>query len=211
MNVGNVTGATYKWLVAPANGTTTNLAAITGNQATIVWDGPVGNYTLDVQVTDGNGCLSEPISQTVEILVPGDLVFAAAFPSTTTCSDLAGGAEGSVPGHSASTFKITYAGNSNLQSANITIKNPAGKYIGLNGTELANQTAPGVTVNNTAADKEIELSVTDSWENNTGASVNFEVTLISAVTTDNATVSANTATDVKRTITVSPKPVIAFE
>lgn len=211
MNVGNATGATYKWTVTPASGTTTNLAGITGNQATIVWNGPVGNYVLAVQVTDGNGCLGEPISQNVEILAPGDLIFASNYPGTIVCSDLAGSTEGSVPAHSTSSFRITYAGAVNLLSANITIKNPSGVFVGLNGSPMANQAAPEITIANTNADKEIVFDVTDSWENTTAANVLFNISLVSAKTTDNSVIAANPVSDVKRTITVSPKPVIVFE
>jgi len=210
MNVGNATGATYKWAVTPANGTSTNLSGVTGNSATIKWDGPVGLYSVAVQVTDGNGCLSEAINQNMEILAPGDLIFAAALPGTQTCSDLAGG-EGSVPAHSQSSFRITYAGAANLNSANITVKNPAGLFVDLSGAVLANQLNPQITVANNAADKAIDFNVADSWENSTGANVQFEIVLVSAITSDLSTIVADVTSDVKRTVTVLPKPVIAFE
>lgn len=208
--MGNATGATYQWSVSPANGTTTNLTGVSGDTATIVWDGPAGLYSVLVQVTDGNGCLSEPISQDMEILAPGNLIFAADYPNTQTCSDLAGG-EGSVPAHSASSFRITYAGAVNLSSANITIKNPEGVFVGLDGSVLANQAAPELMIANAQADKEILFDVTDSWENTTAGNVNFEIQLVSAKTTDNSDITADPLSDVTRTITVSPKPVIAFE
>lgn len=211
MNVGQANGATYQWSVSPATGTSTDLSTVSGDTATIVWDGPVGIYTLAVQVTDGNGCLSEPISQTVEILAPGDLIFAANYPNTVICSDLAGGTEGSSPAHSASSFRITYAGAANLQSANVTVKNPAGIYVGLDGVVLANQGAPEITIPNTQADKEIIFEVTDAWENNTSGNTSFEIKLLSAVTSDNSVITADPASDVIRTITVMSKPVIAFE
>lgn len=211
LNVGNATGATYQWSVSPANGTTTDLTGVSGDTATIVWDGPVGMYSVLVQVTDGNGCLSEPISQDMEILAPGDLIFASNFPSTVVCSDLAGGNEGSAPAHSTSSFRITYAGAVNLSSANITIKNPAGFFVGLDGSVLANQAAPELTIANAQADKEIVFDVTDSWENTIAGNVLFEISLISAKTTDNSEITADPLSDVNRTITVSPKPVIAFE
>ncbi len=210
MNVGQSVGATYSWAVVPASGTTTNMAAIAGNSATILWDGPVGVYSVVVQVTDGNGCLSEPITQSMEILAPGNLIFAAALPGTQTCSDLAGG-EGSVPGHSESLFRITYAGDANLTSAQVTVKNPEGVYVDLNGTVLSNQLNPQITVANDASDKAIDFNVTDSWENTSTANVEFEITIISALTSDNSTIIADSASDIKRTITVLPKPVIAFE
>jgi hypothetical protein len=211
MNVGQANGATYQWSVSPATGTSTDLSAVSGDTATIIWDGPVGNYTLAVQVTDGNGCLGEPISQTVEILVPGDLVFAANYPNTIVCSDLAGGSEGSSPAHSLSSFRITYEGTANLQSANITIKNPEGVYVGLDGVVLANQDAPEITIPNAQADKEIIFEVTDAWENTSAGNTSFEIKLLSAVTTDNSVITADPSSEVTRTVTVLPKPVIAFE
>lgn len=211
MNVGQANGATYQWSVTPATGTSTDLSTVSGDTATIIWDGPVGNYTLAVQVTDGNGCLSEPISQTVEILAPGDLIFAANYPNTIVCSDLAGGSEGSSPAHSASSFRITYAGAANLQSANVTVKNPAGVYVGLDGLVLANQSAPEITIPNTQADKEIIFEVADTWENTSVGNSSFEIKLLSAVTTDNSVITADPLSEVTRTVTVLPKPVIAFE
>jgi hypothetical protein len=177
LNVGNATGATYQWNVSPANGTTTNLTGVSGDTATIVWDGPVGLYSVLVQVTDGNGCLSEPISQDMEILAPGDLIFASSYPGTIVCSDLAGGNEGSVPAHSTSSFSITYAGAVNLSLANITIKNPAGVFVGLDGSVLANQAVPELTIANAEADKEIVFDVTDSWENTTSGNINLKFNL----------------------------------
>ena len=211
MNVGQANGATYQWSVSPATGTSTDLSTVSGDTATIVWNGPFGNYTLAVQVTDGNGCLSEPISQTVEILAPGDLVFAANYPNTVICSDLAGGTEGSSPAHSASSFRITYAGAANLLSANVTVKNPAGVYVGLDGLALANQSSPEITIPNTQADKEIIFEVADTWENTFVGNSSFEIKLLSAVTTDNSVITADPLSEVTRTVTVLPKPVIAFE
>lgn len=210
MNVGESVGATYSWAVVPASGTTTDMMAFTGNTATIFWDGSVGQYSVTVQVTDGNGCLSETINQDMEILAPGDLIFAAVLPNTQTCSDLTDG-EGSVPGHSQSLFRITYAGNANLASAKVTVKNPAAIFVDLDGTVLADQANPEITIANDAADKAIDITVSDSWENNTGANVRFEITLVSALTSDNSTIIADSTSDVTRTATVLPKPVIAFE
>ena len=209
--MGQPSGAVYQWSVSPATGTSTNLAAITGDTATIIWDGPVGIYSLLVQVTDGNGCLSEQISQGLEILTPGELIFSAGYTNTIVCSDLAGGNEGSVPAHTQSSFLITYTGTVNLLSANITIKNPGGNYVDLNGVVLANQGMPEITVSNAEADKDIAFSVGDSWENNSAANALFEIVIVSGRTADNTEINANPVNDVTRNITVLPKPVIEFE
>ncbi|KJF44341.1 T9SS type B sorting domain-containing protein [Draconibacterium sediminis] len=64
---GNPDGAVYSWKLEPSVGTSTNLQALTGPTATILWDGPEGTYTLYTTVTDGNGCAADTISQIVEI------------------------------------------------------------------------------------------------------------------------------------------------
>lgn len=211
LNAGEAEGATYSWVVAPSNGTSTDLTAITGNTATIVWDGPVGFYFVTVEVTDGNGCISESISQRMDILASGDLIFAAALPSTQTCSDLANGSDGSVPGQSESLFRIIYGGGANLASANVTVKNPDGFYTDLEGTVLANQENPEITIANAETDKQIDFTVTDSWENTTNGNAIFEIELLSALTSDNLVVNADSDNDVERTITVLTKPEIEFQ
>ena len=211
MLTGNPGAATYAWEVTPAAGTSTSLAGVTDSTATIVWDGPPGVYTLWVSVIDGNGCLGEQISREVEILAPGDLVFAAAMPSTIICSDLAGGAEGSAEPHTQSHFQVVYEGESNLASATFTIQNPAGQYVDAAGSVLANQGSPEITVDNDGDDNAIDLAVADAWENAGSAEVQFTVTLVSVTTVDSAVIAADPETDVVRTITVLPKPVIAFD
>jgi len=198
-------------LVTPANGTSTNLASIVGNNAEIIWDGFVGLYTLSVQVVDGNGCLSEFISQEIEIVSPGDLVFASSFPNTLVCSDLVGGIDGSVPEHSQSLFRVTYAGDANLVSAQITIENPNGDFVGLDGVILPDQQNAQIKIDNVETDKEIDFAVSDLWENNASQLIDFEIKLISALTADQVEIMAVSGTDVVRTITVLTKPAIEFK
>jgi gliding motility-associated-like protein len=62
----------YKWSLSPETGTTTDLNSISGPSAPILWNGPPGYYSLQVQVKDGDGCISETISQQVLILEPLD-------------------------------------------------------------------------------------------------------------------------------------------
>jgi hypothetical protein len=207
---GKAQNAVYSWLVSPATGTSTNMELVTDSTTNIVWDGPPGIYTLTVNVIDGNGCMSEQINKKVEILTPGELIFEAVMPSTTVCSDLAGGVKGSAPPHSESLFRVVYAGEKNLVSATFTLKNPEGKFVGLNGAALPDQAHPEVTVENKNEDKSIEIAVSDGWENTGESNVQFTVTLISARTTDTAVIITEPGTDVVRNITVLPKPVIEF-
>ena len=79
---GNPLNAVYHWYVEPTGGTTTNLSQISGTSATIHWDGSPGGYTLYVSVDDGNGCVSETISQHVEVTGPSDFYLSAGRDTT---------------------------------------------------------------------------------------------------------------------------------
>ena len=211
MNIGESNSAEYTWLVIPVNGTSTDIGSIVKDSARILWDGPVGFYTLSVQAVDGNGCLSETITRQIEIIEAGDLVFDTSYPNTIVCSDLAGGTDGSDPPHSESIFNITYNGNANLISAKITVRNPDGDYVDLNGTVLPDQNNPEIKIDNRESDKQIEFSVADSWENNTGATVTYSIKLISGITSDNQEIKAVPSTDIERSVSVLQKPVIEFK
>lgn len=207
---GRAENAVYSWEVSPATGTSTNVVAVTDSAATIVWDGLPGIYTLTVSVIDGNGCISEQISKEVEIIRSGNLIFAAGYPSTTICSDLAGDMKGSSLSHSESLFQVVYGGEANLASATVTIQNPDGEFTGLDGTVLPNQENQEITLENNREDKTIDLAISDTWENTGSTEVQFTVTLVSAVTSDGAEIVANSETDIVRSIIVLPKPVIGF-
>jgi hypothetical protein len=211
LKTGEPVGAMYSWSVIPVTGTTTNLLMVTENTATIVWDGEPGMYTLSVQVTDGNGCISETISQNVEILEAGSTVFTAALPGTVVCSDLAGSQNGSASETGLSFFRIIYNGDANLTSAGISVKNPEGIFVDLDGSIVPDQTNPAVNITNTAGNKEMEFAVADSWENNSTEKVEFEIVLHRILTSDNSELTVNIVADTKRTITVLPKPVVEFE
>jgi gliding motility-associated-like protein len=67
MIIGKAENSLYQWSLNPANGTSSDLGAINGPSANVLWDGPPGFYTLLVSVSDGNGCSSETISQQIQI------------------------------------------------------------------------------------------------------------------------------------------------
>jgi hypothetical protein len=211
MNIGETNSAQYTWLVTPANGTSTDIGSVVADSAHILWDGPVGIYSLSVQAVDGNGCLSETIIRQIEIIKAGDLIFDSNYPNTIVCSDLAGGTDGSDPPHSESIFNITYNGNANLLSAKITVRNPDGDFVDLSGAVLPDQNNPEIEIDNPETDKQIEFSVADSWENNTGANVTFSIKLISGITSDNLEITAEPSIDIERSVTVLQKPVIEFK
>ncbi len=81
--LGESVNAKYSWNVQPPIGTSTNLSNIVGDTATVLWDGPLGSYTLDVFLTDGNNCVSEPIIQEIEIIEVGKTTINAGADGTT--------------------------------------------------------------------------------------------------------------------------------
>ncbi len=84
---GNKINARYYWSVTPAEGTSTNLDAIEKDTASVLWDGPPGNYSLYVYTTDGNGCGSDTIVQQIKIIEVGDIVMTAGRDTTIgTCN-----------------------------------------------------------------------------------------------------------------------------
>lgn len=79
--------ANYSWSIDPPEGTKTDLSTFKGDSALILWDGPPGIYSLNVSVTDGNGCTAETVSQQIEILQPSDFAVSAGRDTTIgSCS-----------------------------------------------------------------------------------------------------------------------------
>jgi gliding motility-associated-like protein len=74
MLTGKPENSVYTWSLSPENGTTTNLSAIKGSSATILWSGMPGFYTLQVGVSDGNGCIGESISRQIQIVESDDFI-----------------------------------------------------------------------------------------------------------------------------------------
>ena len=79
---GETTNAEYAWNVVPSIGTSSNLDTVVNNTATILWDGPLGFYSLKVFLRDGNNCISDTIIQKIEIIDVGDIIISAGSDST---------------------------------------------------------------------------------------------------------------------------------
>ena len=77
MLVGNPENSVYHWSLNSEAKSTTDLSLIKEPSATILWNEPPGNYLLQVSVTDGNGCISETISQQIQIIVSSEFYVSA--------------------------------------------------------------------------------------------------------------------------------------
>lgn len=75
LNRGKNENALYHWWIEPSDGTSTDISSIDQPEANILWDGPVGFYNLNVSTTDGNGCYSDTISRSIEILESDTIPF----------------------------------------------------------------------------------------------------------------------------------------
>ena len=82
MVTGNPENSVYSWRLNPLNGSTTDLSSKNSPTETILWDGLPGFYTLFVNVSDGNGCLSETISQQIQIVEPSGFSLSAGRDTT---------------------------------------------------------------------------------------------------------------------------------
>ncbi|HAL65043.1 MAG: PKD domain containing protein [Bacteroidetes bacterium 38_7] len=60
-------GSTYEWTIDPESGGTI-LSGQTTNQISILWTGPVGDYTVSVVETDVNSCVGEPKTVVVSVM-----------------------------------------------------------------------------------------------------------------------------------------------
>lgn len=84
---GNPENSVYSWRLDPINGSTTDLRSKTSSTDTILWDGLPGFYTLFIKVSDGNGCLSETISQQIQIVEPSGFSLSAGRDTTIGSCD----------------------------------------------------------------------------------------------------------------------------
>jgi len=84
LSVGESEKASYHWFIDPSEGSSTDLSNVSGPEIQILWDGPIGKYTVGVSSVDGNSCTSDTILQIVTINETGSApvpVFAG--PDTT--------------------------------------------------------------------------------------------------------------------------------
>ncbi len=79
---GKPENSVFHWALNPESGTSTDLSVLTASSANILWDGLPGFYILHVSVSDGNGCVSETISQQIQIVEPSGLVINAGRDTT---------------------------------------------------------------------------------------------------------------------------------
>ena len=87
MVTGNPENSVYSWKLDQINGSTTDLCLNTSGIATVKWDGQPGLYNLIVNVSDGNGCVSETITQQIQIAEPSAFVVNAGRDTTLGSCD----------------------------------------------------------------------------------------------------------------------------
>ncbi|MCW0484834.1 hypothetical protein [Gaoshiqia sediminis] len=197
---------TYKWSIE-AGGTTTDISTDTDASITVQWDGVPETYTITVQATDANLCLSEEITLDVTIESP-EVEFTASNLTGSTCSHL--GVEGSGNTGAASDNDIleyTLAftgGNPDFSLVYDIYDITSGGAGGAGGTVVkANQPATFDALTGTLA-----VTIDSDFENNTATSKTYEIRIVSAQDADGTTVTVGT--DKYATITIYSKPVIAF-
>lgn len=193
-----ITAANYAWTLgsggAIASGDGTNTITVTWSTA--------GTHTLSVQLTDSNGCLSEPIS--IDVTVNDSKWDLAAETNTTTCSLLTDNSSGnnqSTPLADETTFQVS-------------ITNPlTGDYIVdyqvSDGTTTAtysvnpyDESAPETITIGHAADGNLIAIF-----NNTGDTAKTVTVTVTKVTDPNGS-EVTLGTKNSYTVTVNPKPII---
>lgn len=192
-NVDPVAGVTYTW--ATTGGTSTDLVAQTGNSMTIIWDA-AGTYNVTVFGTDGNLCITETISSTIEVVGASSVMFAnlPANDAVTSCSPLLGGAL------IVSDFDVVFTGG--VAPFELTYEITA--IDGSKSTQVVTMGTAGDVTPLTG-----QLSISD-FENLTAGDQTVSIQLISAETADNGIVSVDTdVADNTRSVTVHGKPVIS--
>ena len=68
--LGDAVKEEYAWNVIPSTGTSTDLKNVVSSTATILWDEPLGTYTLEVFLVDGNNCVSDTIFKEIKKCQP---------------------------------------------------------------------------------------------------------------------------------------------
>jgi len=192
-NVDPVAGVTYTW--ATTGGTSTDLVAQTGNSMTIIWD-TAGTYNVTVFGTDGNLCITETISSTIEVVGASSVMFAnlPANDAVTSCSPLLGGAL------TVSDFDVVFTGG--VAPFELTYEITA-----IDGSKTSQTVTMGAVGDATPLTGQLSIS---DFENLTAGDQTVSIQLISAKTADNGIVAVDAdVADNTRSVTVHGKPTIS--
>lgn len=191
--VAAVAGYTYTWTVDAA-GTDTDVSAVTGNSISVDWNQAVGTYNITVYATEtATNCISETETISVQVLGQSSVLFAAAD-DATTCSDLDGNVFGGGASGGSSSFSVEFTGGVAPYELIYRVLDAANNPV---GADVTLSDLPASTT----------ISVVNNFINDTNASVDYKVVLVSATTKDGAAVLVDAdAANNTRTITVLPKP-----
>ncbi len=198
---GNATGVKYAWSILPASGWTATLGNT--NENSIKWN-TAGVYTITVIATDGNGCLSEPLTRTVTV---SDSEWnLAGETNLQTCSNIV-------------------AGNGNNQTTaladntifNVNITNPLSaasytvNYTVSDGTTTDTRQVTAYTAGaSITIDHQDNANITSIFTNTTNLDKTVTVSVTSVVDQNGSNVTEVTTPDHSYTITVYPKATISF-
>ena len=198
---------TYSWSIS--GGTSTDVSSISTNSTgDVLWDGAPGIYTITVQATDANNCLSEDL--TLDVTIESPVVeFTASNLTGETCSylgtDDSSGNNSSVSANDILEYSLAFTGGKPDFSLVYDIYDvTSGGTGGTGGTAvLTNQPATF-----DALTGDLDVDIDSHFENSTSTSKTYEVRIVSAQDTDGTSVTVGA--DKYATITISSKPVISF-
>jgi len=209
---GNATLAVYHWSISgglPAD--YTDITAQTGSSVSIKWNTP-GSYTISVYVVDGTGCQSETVTRLVTVADTKLCLNAAGATNKQTCSLITTG-NGNT---SSTTWTPATPGDTKFD---LDITNPAltGTYtIHYNATDGINPTGDLTTTvavtASTTATKAITIShatYVNLFTNLGATAKNVTITVTKIVDPNSLDITANCGTT-SYTVSVAPRPLIAF-
>ncbi|TKG96294.1 hypothetical protein EYV94_03285 [Puteibacter caeruleilacunae] len=192
LEIGNNASLEFHWSVS--GGSSTDLSGNNSSSINITWDGSPGIYTLSVYVIDGNNCKSDPVERQIQILGAGDVLING--PNLITCSQLNDGSSGNTKAEwDLLGFNIEISGGLSPYTVQYTI---------LNDTNTAIDGYPQTL---TSYESGANIDVPNNFVNNGTTDDVYTIEILDVKSADGADIPLGT--DIKRTITVHPKPTIS--
>lgn len=210
---GESTGATYAWsILTGSNGTEWTATFDNSNENDITWN-VAGTYTIQVIVTDGDGCLSEPLTRVVTVsnaqlcIADGSTTVAGSTPAaptgTSTCSLIDAGDGNSSGSPDESVFIATVTGALANHDYDITYS-VAGTSV-VHGSALTTNGSGEGTVSITVT----HSSYVSNFTNDGSSDATVTIAVVSMVDENSQTIT-NLCASPSFGVTVKPTPTISF-